>query len=517
MLPPPNGSCMDELNGDDDFLPSEFMPFLEEELLQEGQGGPNMSWFDIEGLVGDLDSAMDSKLEGLFPMHHLQQQQHHQHHQHLQQQQQHMMGGMYGAHHQQYPPSPFNSPFSPSNHAGGLTRCNSVPVGCEFQVQGRLINNYHHRMGAMRGGYMAGAGAGSPYPPPPPPQPLPPHLSHFRASYEEYHTNNLNQTKSCNRIKAGFEALIDAFRAGRGDTKERMMQEGKGKKSSKDKSSKSKKANNGAKEFMSKLKDAFTPQQQQQQKVSPMPPQAPATTNTLSRSSSLKKKGSAKKPLGTMRNSSFKKEINNSSNTSSLARSYSDGPPLKSRSSSFGSGRRYSEYTVEGAIQSLLSGSKSSSSSQSQQQGLARTASFGRHLSRELSFFSNKSIEEEGEEEEGIFRDRGSDKGSERLSNDSPVDHFGTSGRELEQSLQKQRDRWGAFHPSTAKNNGKDKEEASYNLQDITKQLFSPAAVKSSKESYAKNNMSQTAPSPLDLKKEEVGQKLVSRCLSSKW
>jgi hypothetical protein len=511
---------MDELNGDDDFLPSEFMPFLDDEPLLEGQGGPNMSWFDIEGLVGDLDSAMDNKLEGLFPMNGVGHQQHQQHQQHM------MMGGMYGAQQKssynngygggsEYP-SPFNSPFSPSNHPGGLSRCNSVPVGpSHCELQGRVINNYHHhRMGAMRGGYMAG----SPYPTPPPPPQLPPHLAgsnvnttFFRASYEAYHSNNLNQTKSSNRIRAGFDALIDAFRSGRTDTKNRLMHgKGPAQTGKKNKKAGGEKEQNGTKEFMSKLKDAFTPQQQ---KVSPMPPQA--ATNTLSRSSSLKKKGSAKKPLGTMRNTSFKKENNGNGNTSSLARSYSDGPLLKSRSSSFGSGRRYSEYTVEGAIQSLLSGSNSNSSSQSQQQGLARTASFGQHLSRELSFFSNKSIEEEEEEGSGMFRDRENASGMERLSNDSPVDHFGTSGRELEQSLQKQRDKWGAFHPTTATNG---KEEASYNLQDITKQLFSPTAVKDSKTStYAKNNMAQTALSPSDLKKEKVGQKLVSRCLSSKW
>merc|ERR1712176_1039706 len=230
-----------------------------------------------------------------------------------------------------------------------------------------------------------------------------------------------------------------------------------------------------------KLKDAFRPPQQQQ-KVSPIPP------STLSRSSSLKKKGSGKKPLGS-RNTSFKKETN------TLSRSYSDGPPLKSRSSS-SSGRKYSEFSVEGAIQSLLSGQSSS--------GLSRTGSFSRQLSREISFFNKV-------EEEGLLRR--SDSSLERLSNDSPVDHFGTSSRQLEQSLHKEK--WGAFQPgppTTAKGDS----EASYNLQDITKQLFSPVK---SKNASAKSMSQKTGSSPLDLKshKENAGTKVVGRCLSSKW
>ena len=210
----------------------------------------------------------------------------------------------------------------------------------------------------------------------------------------------------------------------------------------------------------------------------------------LSRSSSLKKKGSGKKPLGS-RNTSFKKETN------TLSRSYSDGPPLKSRSSS-SSGRKYSEFSVEGAIQSLLSGQSSS--------GLSRTGSFSRQLSREISFFNKV-------EEEGLLRR--SDSSLERLSNDSPVDHFGTSSRQLEQSLQKHKEKWGAFQPgppTTAKGDS----EASYNLQDITKQLFSPVK---SKNASAKSMSQKTGSSPLDLKshKENAGTKVVGRCLSSKW
>jgi len=426
-----------------DFVGSLAFDDLEDEFHQT----PSMSWFDIEGLVDTIDSAVDTKLESLNKR-------------------------------QSQSGSDTSSMFESFLMDGGeVNNNNNNP---QVTAHSRVINEmeyqppprgYHHQqqmhmqmhmqqqMQMQRGG-LGGGGYFHHQQHQQHQQQL-----HRQSSYEaQYHTNNLNQPhRTSSRIKAGFDALADTFRQGGRKSKK---ESGKKKNTSK----KGANANKKGGDFMNAIKNVFRPPN----KISPLSYEDLLSVSSSSKNSSGERSpGTLKRTTSLQKKKTKKVSLSRASslkNDDLMLRSLSDIPKssLQKRPPNY-------DFTVEGAIKSLLSG----------QGGSRRSAAAGSKTTGQLHGLDERSFYNANQEEE-VFGSPG-EKGS---PTDPFGDPFGYAAKNLTTSQ-----RW-VFDAQS------EKKQTSYNLQEVTKQLFSPPAGGSARQMRGE----QDHPSAN-----------VARCLSSKW
>jgi len=425
-----------------DFVGSLAFDDLEDEFHQT----PSMSWFDIEGLVDTIDSAVDTKLESLNKR-------------------------------QSQSGSDTSSMFESFLMDGGeVNNNNNNP---QVTAHSRVINEmeyqppprgYHHQqqmhmqmhmqqqMQMQRGG-LGGGGYFHHQ------QHQHQQQLHRQSSYEaQYHTNNLNQPhRTSSRIKAGFDALADTFRQGGRKSKK---ESGKKKNTSK----KGANANKKGGDFMNAIKNVFRPPN----KISPLSYEDLLSVSSSSKNSSGERSpGTLKRTTSLQKKKTKKVSLSRASslkNDDLMLRSLSDIPKssLQKRPPNY-------DFTVEGAIKSLLSG----------QGGSRRSAAAGSKTTGQLHGLDERSFYNANQEEE-VFGSPG-EKGS---PTDPFGDPFGYAAKNLTTSQ-----RW-VFDAQS------EKKQTSYNLQEVTKQLFSPPAGGSARQMRGE----QDHPSAN-----------VARCLSSKW
>ena len=445
----PNNTNTNNTNGEEPFaneLPSpDFVGSLAfDDLEDEFHQTPSMSWFDIEGLVDTIDSAVDTKLESLNKR-------------------------------QSQSGSDTSSMFESFLMDGGeVNNNNNNP---QVTAHSRVINEmeyqppprgYHHQqqmhmhmqqqMQMQRGG-LGGGGYFHHQ------QHQHQHQLHRQSSYEaQYHTNNLNQPhRTSSRIKAGFDALADTFRQGGRKSKK---ESGKKKNTSK----KGANANKKGGDFMNAIKNVFRPPN----KISPLSYEDLLSVSSSSKNSSGERSpGTLKRTTSLQKKKTKKVSLSRASslkNDDLMLRSLSDIPKssLQKRPPNY-------DFTVEGAIKSLLSG----------QGGSRRSAAAGSKTTGQLHGLDERSFYNANQEEE-VFGSPG-EKGS---PTDPFGDPFGYAAKNLTTSQ-----RW-VFDAQS------EKKQTSYNLQEVTKQLFSPPAGGSARQMRGE----QDHPSAN-----------VARCLSSKW
>ena len=445
----PNNTNTNNTNGEEPFaneLPSpDFVGSLAfDDLEDEFHQTPSMSWFDIEGLVDTIDSAVDTKLESLNKR-------------------------------QSQSGSDTSSMFESFLMDGGEVNNNNINNNNpQVTAHSRVINEmeyqppprgYHHQqqmhmqmhmqqqMHMQRGG-LGGGGYFHHH------QQL-----HRQSSYEaQYHTNNLNQPhRTSSRIKAGFDALADTFRQGGRKSKK---ESGKKKNTSK----KGANANKKGGDFMNAIKNVFRPPN----KISPLSYEDLLSVSSSSKNSSGERSpGTLKRTTSLQKKKTKKVSLSRASslkNDDLMLRSLSDIPKssLQKRPPNY-------DFTVEGAIKSLLSG----------QGGSRRSAAAGSKTTGQLHGLDERSFYNANQEEE-VFGSPG-EKGS---PTDPFGDPFGYAAKNLTTSQ-----RW-VFDAQS------EKKQTSYNLQEVTKQLFSPPAGGSARQMRGE----QDHPSAN-----------VARCLSSKW
>ena len=445
----PNNTNTNNTNGEEPFaneLPSpDFVGSLAfDDLEDEFHQTPSMSWFDIEGLVDTIDSAVDTKLESLNKR-------------------------------QSQSGSDTSSMFESFLMDGGEVNNNNINNNNpQVTAHSRVINEmeyqppprgYHHQqqmhmqmhmqqqMQMQRGG-LGGGGYFHHH------QQL-----HRQSSYEaQYHTNNLNQPhRTSSRIKAGFDALADTFRQGGRKSKK---ESGKKKNTSK----KGANANKKGGDFMNAIKNVFRPPN----KISPLSYEDLLSVSSSSKNSSGERSpGTLKRTTSLQKKKTKKVSLSRASslkNDDLMLRSLSDIPKssLQKRPPNY-------DFTVEGAIKSLLSG----------QGGSRRSAAAGSKTTGQLHGLDERSFYNANQEEE-VFGSPG-EKGS---PTDPFGDPFGYAAKNLTTSQ-----RW-VFDAQS------EKKQTSYNLQEVTKQLFSPPAGGSARQMRGE----QDHPSAN-----------VARCLSSKW
>eukprot|EP00213_Chloropicon_mariensis_P002700 CAMPEP_0197471488 /NCGR_PEP_ID=MMETSP1309-20131121/2435_1 /TAXON_ID=464262 /ORGANISM="Genus nov. species nov., Strain RCC998" /LENGTH=450 /DNA_ID=CAMNT_0043009255 /DNA_START=427 /DNA_END=1779 /DNA_ORIENTATION=- len=448
----PNNTNTNNTNGEEPFaneLPSpDFVGSLAfDDLEDEFHQTPSMSWFDIEGLVDTIDSAVDTKLESLNKR-------------------------------QSQSGSDTSSMFESFLMDGGEVNNinNNTP---QVTAHSRVINEmeyqppprgYHHQqqmhmqmhmqqqMHMQRGG-LGGGGYFHHQ------QHQHQQQLHRQSSYEaQYHTNNLNQPhRTSSRIKAGFDALADTFRQGGRKSKK---ESGKKKNTSK----KGANANKKGGDFMNAIKNVFRPPN----KISPLSYEDLLSVSSSSKNSSGERSpGTLKRTTSLQKKKTKKVSLSRASslkNDDLMLRSLSDIPKssLQKRPPNY-------DFTVEGAIKSLLSG----------QGGSRRSAAAGSKTTGQLHGLDERSFYNANQEEE-VFGSPG-EKGS---PTDPFGDPFGYAAKNLTTSQ-----RW-VFDAQS------EKKQTSYNLQEVTKQLFSPPAGGSARQMRGE----QDHPSAN-----------VARCLSSKW
>ena len=447
----PNNTNTNNTNGEEPFaneLPSpDFVGSLAfDDLEDEFHQTPSMSWFDIEGLVDTIDSAVDTKLESLNKR-------------------------------QSQSGSDTSSMFESFLMDGGeVNNNNNTP---QVTAHSRVINEmeyqppprgYHHQqqmhmhmhmqqqMQMQRGG-LGGGGYFHHQ------QHQHQQQLHRQSSYEaQYHTNNLNQPhRTSSRIKAGFDALADTFRQGGRKSKK---ESGKKKNTSK----KVANANKKGGDFMNAIKNVFRPPN----KISPLSYEDLLSVSSSSKNSSGERSpGTLKRTTSLQKKKTKKVSLSRASslkNDDLMLRSLSDIPKssLQKRPPNY-------DFTVEGAIKSLLSG----------QGGSRRSAAAGSKTTGQLHGLDERSFYNANQEEE-VFGSPG-EKGS---PTDPFGDPFGYAAKNLTTSQ-----RW-VFDAQS------EKKQTSYNLQEVTKQLFSPPAGGSARQMRGE----QDHPSAN-----------VARCLSSKW
>jgi len=451
----PNNTNTNNTNGEEPFaneLPSpDFVGSLAfDDLEDEFHQTPSMSWFDIEGLVDTIDSAVDTKLESLNKR-------------------------------QSQSGSDTSSMFESFLMDGGEVNNNNINNNNpQVTAHSRVINEmeyqppprgYHHQqqmhmhmhmqqqMQMQRGG-LGGGGYFHHQQHQQHQQQL-----HRQSSYEaQYHTNNLNQPhRTSSRIKAGFDALADTFRQGGRKSKK---ESGKKKNTSKKGANASKKGG----DFMNAIKNVFRPPN----KISPLSYEDLLSVSSSSKNSSGERSpGTLKRTTSLQKKKTKKVSLSRASslkNDDLMLRSLSDIPKssLQKRPPNY-------DFTVEGAIKSLLSG----------QGGSRRSAAAGSKTTGQLHGLDERSFYNANQEEE-VFGSLG-EKGS---PTDPFGDPFGYAAKNLTTSQ-----RW-VFDAQS------EKKQTSYNLQEVTKQLFSPPAGGSARQMRGE----QDHPSAN-----------VARCLSSKW
>jgi len=448
----PNNTNTNNTNGEEPFaneLPSpDFVGSLAfDDLEDEFHQTPSMSWFDIEGLVDTIDSAVDTKLESLNKR-------------------------------QSQSGSDTSSMFESFLMDGGEVN-NINNNNPQVTAHSRVINEmeyqppprgYHHQqqmhmqmhmqqqMHMQRGG-LGGGGYFHHQ------QHQHQQQLHRQSSYEaQYHTNNLNQPhRTSSRIKAGFDALADTFRQGGRKSKK---ESGKKKNTSK----KGANANKKGGDFMNAIKNVFRPPN----KISPLSYEDLLSVSSSSKNSSGERSpGTLKRTTSLQKKKTKKVSLSRASslkNDDLMLRSLSDIPKssLQKRPPNY-------DFTVEGAIKSLLSG----------QGGSRRSAAAGSKTTGQLHGLDERSFYNANQEEE-VFGSPG-EKGS---PTDPFGDPFGYAAKNLTTSQ-----RW-VFDAQS------EKKQTSYNLQEVTKQLFSPPAGGSARQMRGE----QDHPSAN-----------VARCLSSKW
>mmetsp|Transcript_9084 Transcript_9084/g.16925 ORF Transcript_9084/g.16925 Transcript_9084/m.16925 type:complete len:451 (+) Transcript_9084:507-1859(+) len=448
----PNNTNTNNTNGEEPFaneLPSpDFVGSLAfDDLEDEFHQTPSMSWFDIEGLVDTIDSAVDTKLESLNKR-------------------------------QSQSGSDTSSMFESFLMDGGEVN-NINNNNPQVTAHSRVINEmeyqppprgYHHQqqmhmqmhmqqqMHMQRGG-LGGGGYFHHQ------QHQHQQQLHRQSSYEaQYHTNNLNQPhRTSSRIKAGFDALADTFRQGGRKSKK---ESGKKKNTSK----KGANANKKGGDFMNAIKNVFRPPN----KISPLSYEDLLSVSSSSKNSSGERSpGTLKRTTSLQKKKTKKVSLSRASslkNDDLMLRSLSDIPKssLQKRPPNY-------DFTVEGAIKSLLSG----------QGGSRRSAAAGSKTTGQLHGLDERSFYNANQEEE-VFGSPG-EKGA---PTDPFGDPFGYAAKNLTTSQ-----RW-VFDAQS------EKKQTSYNLQEVTKQLFSPPAGGSARQMRGE----QDHPSAN-----------VARCLSSKW
>jgi len=448
----PNNTNTNNTNGEEPFaneLPSpDFVGSLAfDDLEDEFHQTPSMSWFDIEGLVDTIDSAVDTKLESLNKR-------------------------------QSQSGSDTSSMFESFLMDGGEVNNNNnnpqvtahsrvinemeyqpPPRGYHHQQQMQMQMHMQQQMQMQRGG-LGGGGYFHHQQHQQHQQQL-----HRQSSYEaQYHTNNLNQPhRTSSRIKAGFDALADTFRQGGRKSKK---ESGKKKNTSK----KVANANKKGGDFMNAIKNVFRPPN----KISPLSYEDLLSVSSSSKNSSGERSpGTLKRTTSLQKKKTKKVSLSRASslkNDDLMLRSLSDIPKssLQKRPPNY-------DFTVEGAIKSLLSG----------QGGSRRSAAAGSKTTGQLHGLDERSFYNANQEEE-VFGSPG-EKGS---PTDPFGDPFGYAAKNLTTSQ-----RW-VFDAQS------EKKQTSYNLQEVTKQLFSPPAGGSARQMRGE----QDHPSAN-----------VARCLSSKW
>jgi len=464
--------------------------------LDDLHESPSMSWFDIEGLVDTIDSAVDTKLDTLFEGG-KQQPQHQPQHQPAADEDDFGM-----AMNDLFPPEP-QAPQAPQQHF--MSRSNSRPVDTSaFMVQqSRVIQDSHlhprqeHYPPQQQ--YMV-------YQQPHPhqrfnnvvnePPPAAPSGGYFRPPYEAYRTSQLNQAQSPNKIMAGFDSLIRSFgqqRQVRGvfanatNGSPTTAKKG-GKKAPKKAPKKAKESKTAAMETFKNLFGGGPGG-----RISPLaydPAEAVAAANAASSGpaaakSQLKRTNSAKKKC-TKKAASSSLARSNSAKRESLVRSFSDVPPVTRTLSFGGSGNNMYDYTsVEGAIKSLLSGERAAP---------AREKSLGTgYHGTQLGPKSNST----GMTLPVTPKRAGSAAKGGRASPPTFPSPFGgaAAARDSKQSP-------ASASASASTSSG----EESYNLQDVIQQrLFSPPPALA------------TSNTKTNTKKNSGNNNSVARCLSTKW